>query len=62
MTQKEIDEALDAMAVVFDKTQEIVNVMQTLNIKQISYLKSLYTMALERININQLLMEESNDK
>ena len=60
MTQKEIDEAMDVLCKVFDKTQEIVNLMNALNSKQLQYVSHLYNMTVERIKLQELTKEETN--
>ena len=60
MTQKEIDEAIDVLCKVFDKTQEIVNLMNTLNSKQVQYVSHLYSMTSESIKLQKLTKGETN--
>lgn len=60
MTQKEIDEATDVLCKVFDKTQEIVNLMNTLNSKQLQYVSHLYNMTSESIKLQKLTKGETN--
>lgn len=58
MTKTEIDEAVDIMCKVFDKTQEIVNLMNTLSLKQIMYVRHMYNMMIERTKLEELIKEE----
>ena len=58
MTQNEINEAIDVICKVFDKTQEIVNLMNTLSTKQIMYIKCLYNMTIERTKLEEIIKEE----
>lgn len=58
MTQNEINEAIDVICKVFDKTQEIVNLMNTLSTKQITYIKCLYNMTIERTKLEEIIKEE----
>lgn len=58
MTQNEINEAEDVLCKVFDKAQEIINLMNTLSIKQIMYIKCLYNMTIERTKLEEIVKEE----
>lgn len=58
MTQNEINEAEDVLCKVFDKAQEIINLMNTLSIKQIMYIKCLYNMTVERTKLEEIVKEE----
>lgn len=62
MTQKEIDEATDVLCKVFDKMQEIVNLMNTLNSKQLQYVSHLYSMTSESIKLQKLMKEDTNER
>ena len=58
MKQSEINEAMDVICKVFDKTQEIINLMNTLSIKQINYIKCIYNMTIERTKLQEIIKEE----
>lgn len=58
MKQSEINEAMDVICKVFDKTQEIINLMNTLSIKQIMYIKCIYNMTIERTKLQEIIKEE----
>ena len=62
MTQNEINEAMDVVCKVFDKTQEIVNLMNTLSIKQIKYIECIYKMTIERTKLEEIIKEDSHEK
>lgn len=58
MKQTEINEAIDVLCKVFDKTQEIINLMNTLSTKQIMYIKHLYNITTERTKLEEIIKEE----
>ena len=58
MTQEEINQSMNVLNQVFDKTQEMVNLMNTLSIKQIMYIKCLYNMTIERTKLEEIVKEE----
>lgn len=58
MKQSEINEAMDVICKVFDKTQEIINLMNTLSIKQLMYIKCIYNMTIERTKLQEIIKEE----
>ncbi len=63
MTQKEIDEAIYVLCKVFEKTQEIVNLMNTLSEKQVMYIKHIYNITVERTKLEEIVKERQiNDK
>ena len=62
MTQKEIDEAINVICKVFDKTQEIVNIMNTLSTKQIKYIECIYNMTVERTKLQEIIEGKKNDR
>lgn len=62
MTKTEINEAVDIMCKVFDKTQEIVNLMNTLSLKQIIYVRHMYNMMIEKTKLEELIKEDSHEK
>ena len=62
MTAEDRDNAIDALCKVFDKTQEIVDLMNTLNSKQLQYVSHLYNMTTERIKLQELMKGDTNDR
>lgn len=62
MTAEDRDNAIDVLCKVFDKTQEIVDLMNTLNSKQLQYVSHLYNMTTERIKLQELMKGDTNDR
>lgn len=58
MTQEEINQCMNVLNQVFDKTQEIISLMNTLSEKQLLYVKHLYLMTIEHTKLQELIKEE----
>lgn len=62
MTVEDRNNAIDVLCKVFDKTQEIVNLMNTLNSKQLQYVSHLYNVTIERIKLQELMKGDTNER